>query len=288
MRARCAGKTRFTSAFDEPLFQFSRALARAIRREFVKGTKLAGQGCQRLAASFEDNRIAARRDREAMLEIPCAEGPRLGIEAKRNLSLLEDEPIVIAEHRQQDPALEVWPNGVPIDVEIGGERRLWPHSRTSRHQVLSLPIPIWFGTKSRIKPHAVRMQRIEKRAEVRLRADFRIEPVVIDDVVAVRRARTRLHDRRGIDMADAKRRKVRHELRGVAKGEPAMELQAIGGADRREIVGQPAHSVDLRKRASSISAATRPSSVPAPISSKVLDKRRRQLGCASMVPGKFA
>src|SRR5271165_699239 len=71
-----AGETRLASAFDEPLLQFNRALARTVCPEFVKGTKFAGQGGQRLTSSFEDNRIAARRDREAMLEIPCAEAPR--------------------------------------------------------------------------------------------------------------------------------------------------------------------------------------------------------------------
>src|SRR6266478_2040331 len=263
-----AGETRFTSAFDEPLFQLSRALARTVRPEFVKRTKLAGQGCQWPTASFEDNRVAARRDRETMLEIPCAEAPRLGIKAERNLSLLEDEPVVIAQYGQQDPVLEVRPDAVPIDVEISGERRLSaPFENTAPPGVVAADSHM-VRDKIEDQPHAVRMQRIEKRAEVRLRADFRIEPVVIDDVVAMRRAGTRLHDRRRVDMADAKRRKVRHQLRGVAEGEPAMELQSISGADRSEHVGQTAHSFDLRRRASSISAATWPSSLPGAISSK--------------------
>src|ERR1700722_11796174 len=37
------GKTRLTSAFDEPLLQFSRPLASAVRSEFVKGPKFGGQ-----------------------------------------------------------------------------------------------------------------------------------------------------------------------------------------------------------------------------------------------------
>src|SRR5271166_1222995 len=274
-----ACKTRFTSAFDEPLLQFSGALARTIRPEFVKGTKLAGQRCQRLTASFEDNRIAARRDRETMLEIPRTEVPRLGIKAENNLSFLKDEPIVIGQYRQQDPVLEIWADAVPIDVEISGKRRLSaPFENIAPPAVVAADAHmVW--DKIEDQPHAVRMQRVEKRAEVGLRADFRIEPVVIDDVVAVRRARTRLHDRRSVDMADAQRREVRHQLRRIGEGEPAMELQSISGPDRSEAVGQPAHSVDLRRRASAISAATRPSSVPGPISSKVLDKRRRQFGC---------
>src|ERR1700719_4133951 len=101
------------------------------------------------------------------------------------------------------------------------------------------------------------VQRIDQRPEIRLRADFRIEPIVVDDVVAVRRTRARLHDRRCVDMADAERRQIWHEGGRVAKREVAMELQAIGSADRRKAVGALAHQAAERCRASSIKAATR-------------------------------
>src|SRR6476646_6450076 len=130
------------------------------------------------------------------------------------------------------------------------------------------------------------MQRIDQHPEIRLRADFRIEPIMVDDVVAVRRTRTRLHDRRCVDMADAERRQIWHEGGRVAKREVAMELQAIGSADRRKAVRALAHQTAERSRASSIKAATRRSAPPSTTSSSVRNKCRRQLGCASVVPGK--
>src|SRR5262245_18980618 len=132
------------------------------------------------------------------------------------------------------------------------------------------------------------MQHIDQRSEFCLRADFRIEPIVVNDVVAVRRTRARLHYRRGIDMADAKSRQIGYEPDGVTERELPVELQAIGSADGREAIGPLGHQAAERARASSITAATRCSVPSSTMSSSVRDKCRRQLGCASIVPGKFA
>src|SRR5271170_5630861 len=132
------------------------------------------------------------------------------------------------------------------------------------------------------------VQLIDQRPEIRLRADFRIEPIVVDDVVAVRRTWARLHDRRCVDMADAERRQIWHESGRVAKREVAMELQTIGSADRRKTVRAFAHQAAERSRASSIKTATRRSAPPSTISPSVRDKCRCQLGWASVVPGKSA
>src|SRR5919197_3699117 len=110
------------------------------------------------------------------------------------------------------------------------------------------------------------VQRIDERAEIRLGADFWIEPVVVDDVVAMRRAGARLHDRRRVEMADAECGEVRHQGSGVAECELAMELEAVSSADRREAVGVFAHQAAARRRASSISCATSPNAPLASIS----------------------
>ena len=59
-------------------------------------------------------------------------------------------------------------------------------------------------------------QRVGERGESRFAAKFGIERVVIDDVVAVGAAGTRLEERRRIEVADAERFQVRHQRgRGV-------------------------------------------------------------------------
>src|SRR4051794_32988309 len=60
-------------------------------------------------------------------------------------------------------------------------------------------------------------------------AKLRIELGVIGDVVTMRRALARLHERRGVEVADAERLQIRHDARGRFKVEIRGELQAIGG-----------------------------------------------------------
>ena len=92
--------------------------------------------------------------------------------------------------------------------------------------------------------HAVFVQRRDQRVEIGLAADLRIEPAVVDDVVAVRRAGPRLHQRRGVKVADAEPGEIRHQRRGVAKREVLVELQSVGGADLAQVVipEPPVHS----------------------------------------------
>ena len=224
-----------------------------------------------------------------MLVIPRAEASLLAVKAQRDLALFEDHSVVIAQHRQQNPALEIRPDCVPVDIEIGGDMAspdpIRGHRATRRCRFRS---PMWFGTKSRISPMPWACSASISARKSASRADFRVEPVVVDDVVAVRRAGARLHDRRRIDVADPESGEVRHQGSGVAKREPAMELQAIGGADRGEAVRSsrssggraPPRLLDQRCDPAQLAAAD-----DAPRA--CTDKRRRQLGCASVVPGQI-
>src|SRR6516165_5844297 len=223
-----------------------------------------------------------------MLEIPCAEGPLLAIEAQRDLAFFEDHPVVVPQDGEEYAAFEVRPTGVPVDVEIDGERRLLPPFENIEppNIVAADSHVVWDDIED--QPDAMRMERIDERPEIGLCADFRIEAVVIDDVVTMGRTWARLHDRRGVDVTYPEVGKVRHQVNGVAKGKLAIKLKAISGADRCETFGQPVHPGTERRRASSINDATRRSSPPSMISSTLRDKRRRQFGCASVVPGRFA
>ncbi len=111
---------------------------------------------------------------------------------------------------------------------------------------------------------------------------------MVDDVVAMGRAGPRLGNRRGVDVADPKGFEIRHQILGIAEGEAAMELQPIGGAERDLDGGRAAHAWAERRRASSTIDAVRRNSEPSMIFSMVRLRRRRQLGCPSIVPGRFA
>ena len=71
-------------------------------------------------------------------------------------------------------------------------------------------------------------ERVGQARESFLAAEFGIEPVVIDDVVAMRAAGARLQERRGIEMADAERAQIGHECGGLVEAEIRGELEAVG------------------------------------------------------------
>ena len=56
-------------------------------------------------------------------------------------------------------------------------------------------------------------QRAASASESSVGADLGVDPVVVDDVVAMGRARPRLGERRGIDMADAEIRQIGDQVR---------------------------------------------------------------------------
>src|SRR6202043_106333 len=60
-------------------------------------------------------------------------------------------------------------------------------------------------------------------------AKLRVEPGVVGDVVAVRAALARLHEGGGVEMRDAERLQIGHDLGGLLEVEIRGQLQAIGG-----------------------------------------------------------
>ena len=62
-------------------------------------------------------------------------------------------------------------------------------------------------------------QRLAQSQERFFAAEFRIERVVVDDVVAMRAAGAGLEKGRSIEMADAECLEVRHDARGVVEAE---------------------------------------------------------------------
>ena len=102
------------------------------------------------------------------------------------------------------------------------------------------------------------------RFELGLGADLGIDAARIDHVVAVRAAGPRLEERRGVDVADAEAREVRHQRFGVGEAELAAELQPVGG-DRR-----------MRRR-----AAARPCPRCAPASTRAA-RRTRAVGAPAL------
>ena len=78
-------------------------------------------------------------------------------------------------------------------------------------------------------PHAVLAQRGHELFEVFRAADFRIQQVVIDDVVPMRAPRPRSEIRRGITMSDSQGGQIGNQLGRIGKSKIAVEVQTIRG-----------------------------------------------------------
>src|SRR6185436_17362758 len=77
--------------------------------------------------------------------------------------------------------------------------------------------------------HAVPVQRVHQLVELGLGADLRIDLAVVDDVVAVDAAWTRLKKRRRVHVADSEPLKVGHKGGRIRKAEALVELEAVRG-----------------------------------------------------------
>src|SRR5205085_5941253 len=196
-------------------------------------------------------------------------------------------------HRQQHAAFQILAERIPIDVEIARiGRRLTPFENIEPPRIVGTPDRhmVWHDVEN--EAHAMRLQRCDKRAEFRFAPDLRVKPVVIDDVVAMRRAGPRLHQWRRVDVTDPEPGQIGHERGSVAKREALMELQPVGGADDWRSGLAVAHSdvvLDAAcRRAATSRSASRVMAAPATISSIRDASRLCQFGWLSLVPGKLA
>src|SRR5690349_19951539 len=87
------------------------------------------------------------------------------------------------------------------------------------------------------------MQWVHEELIVLRASNLGIQRVVINDIVAMHATRACAQIARGVTVADAERRKIRTQYRGLPKSELAVELQAVG----RDWNGRPSrHDLSLQ------------------------------------------
>ena len=159
------------------------------------------------------------------------ERAQLALECELEIAALEHDSVGLGEHGHQHLVGEGRIDGVPVDVEevrvdrglpvleyIHPPRIVGAHdANVIRHDVEDMT-------------HGVRAQLRHEQLEVLATADFRIERVVIDDVIAVCTARARAEIGRAVDVTHAQRGEVGDDRRQVFEGEAGIELHAVSGA----------------------------------------------------------
>jgi len=79
------------------------------------------------------------------------------------------------------------------------------------------------------EPHAGPVQFGHQSAEILLRAQLRVDGIVVNDVVAVDAAGARSQDRRSVAMGHAQRLQVGNQAARMLEAEVTMKLKAISG-----------------------------------------------------------
>ena len=158
------------------------------------------------------------------------EGACGSVELQLEIARLEHLAVLIPEHRQRKLAVDTPRARLPVDVEESGVGAEWSplqnvqppgivgaHAHVVRHEVEQ-------------QPHVVGAQFGDQGLERRVVAEFRIEAVEVDDVVAVGRARARHGEWGGVHMTYAERGEIRHDPAGIIEPEVLMELQPVSRA----------------------------------------------------------
>ena len=165
---------------------------------------------------FQQGQDGARPDREARLPVDGEERARFVRD--RDLLVLQHAAVLLAQHRQQHLLVQLGLGRVPVDVEEGGEGRA---AAVLQHVVP--PVVVRAGDAHVVgddvhdQPHVPLLQRGGQRVEVAVGADLRVQPRMVDDVVAVFAPRAGDQERGRVDVGDPQRVEVVDQRGCVAK-----------------------------------------------------------------------
>ncbi|MNZ80823.1 hypothetical protein D3C78_994720 [compost metagenome] len=256
----------------------------------VGGLRLAVQSLEafaqgvhcRVLAQAEDLSVIGRADRKALLMVTDVEAAIAGLEAQRDVAGLQGCAVVSGEKRQQQLTFEQGIAGVPLDIE----ERAVAAAPAPAQQVLPPGVVAAnrhvVGDDVEDQAHAMQAQRRHQSDQCRFATECRVDAGRVDHVVAMQRTRPRTEQRRSVQVADAQPGEVGHQRQRVIEGEAGMKLQTQRGTQavqrsRSQACSRAWASSSRRFAASASSSSLRAGR----------EKRRRQLGWPSMVPGRL-
>jgi hypothetical protein len=156
------------------------------------------------------------------------------MEIEAELTAIEDAGVAIGEDREEDLAMEAGGWGIPVDIEMVGEAA----GGAMRQQIRPPGIggigdAHIVGDEIEDEAHATGVEVVDECGEVGFGAELGIESIEIGDVVAVGAAGGGLEQWGSVEVTDSEGVEVWDEGAGMLEGEAAMELEAVGGAERR-------------------------------------------------------
>src|SRR5947209_3688823 len=145
---------------------------------------------QPLQLQPKNSRVFAGIDRETMLKVEDAELALLPIEFQLEFTAVQDRAVLISQNWYEHLAPEFLFQRFPIDIEEFGITRglaifqdIQPPGIVTAHNAHVV------GNDIQNLPHAMLVERVDELIELLRSPNFRIQTVVVDDVVSVSAAR---------------------------------------------------------------------------------------------------
>ncbi len=158
----------------------------------------------------------------------------------------------VAQRPAQDRQQQLAVLGLPVDVEPARVRRLRP---LAQHLPQGAVVARGHGHVVRDDVHhqaePVLARGARQRPQPLLAAQLLAHARVVDDVVAVRRARHGLQDGGQVQVRDAERGQVRHDGRGCSERELGLQLQPVRGRGHHRVRSLRCHG-DVRTRPAAV------------------------------------
>src|SRR3954469_6404452 len=142
----------------------------------------------------EDALVVQRADRQLMdVVCPDRKTSGCGVELEPEPAGFQLDTVLVAENRNKQLVTQIAPVRVPIDVEPARKDRIRPpFQHVEPEGIVGAAYPHMVRYEIEYLPEAVFAKRRHHAPERRVVAKLRVQPVVIDDIVAVRAVRPRL------------------------------------------------------------------------------------------------
>src|ERR1700722_18682838 len=219
---------------------------RHLRSPLRQVEKKIGHPVQRRVLTPEDKREGLRMDWQLVRVVGPDGETSVLFETEFKFPRSQLFAILRAKHRREQLAVL----RRPVDVEPAGILGVGtPLQNIEPQRIVGAPDAPVIGHDVQDPPEPLIAEGVDHRREIILRPEFRIQLVVVGDVVAVDAARTRLEDRREVDVADAELREVRRDGGRVTEPKAGMQLQTIGRARSIHSESNPQRTVQGAKEA---------------------------------------
>ena len=219
---------------------------RHLRAPLGQVEKEVGHPVQRRVLTTKDARKGQRVDRQLVSVIGPDGETSVLFEMELEFPRSQLFAILRAKHRREQLAVL----SRPVDVEPAGILGIGtPFQNIEPQRIVGAPDAHVIGHDVQNSPEPVIAEGVDHRREIIFRPEFRIQLVMIGDVVAVHAAWSRLEDRREVDVADAELREVRRDRRRIIETEAGVQLQAIGRARNIHSGSSPQRTVQGPKEA---------------------------------------